>query len=162
MAPIPTEKRPLHARFDSRQQEAFLNLWRAYDRLRMLEDALFAQFDLTAQQYNALRILRSVYPQSMPTLLLGGKLVSRAPDITRLIDKLVERNWVERQRSAQSRRVIQVCITESGIALLDTLAEKVQECHLKQLGHLRRSELDALIDLLKKVRAPHEPDLNTW
>ena len=45
-------------RFDSLEQEAYLNLWRTYDRLRAEEDALFAEFDLTAQQYNALRLLR--------------------------------------------------------------------------------------------------------
>ena len=69
-------------RFDSPQQECYLNLWRTYDRLRMIEDGLFAQHDLTAQQYNALRLLRAEQPAALPTLVLAGKLVSHAPDIT--------------------------------------------------------------------------------
>ena len=69
-------------RFDSAQQEAYLNLWRTYDRLRTLEDELFQQHDLTAQQYNALRLLKAEHPAALPTLVLAGKLVSRAPYIT--------------------------------------------------------------------------------
>src|SRR5207248_11312126 len=92
----PTSSRRASRRFDSPQQEAFLNLWRTYDRLRMLEDELFGRHDLTAQQYNALRLLRAAHPQSVPTLALAGQLVSRAPDITRLLDRLYERSLIER------------------------------------------------------------------
>src|SRR5436190_5456913 len=84
--------------FDSPQQEAFLNLWRTYDRLRLLEDELFSKYHLTAQQYNTLRLLKAAHPQKVATLNLAGKLVSRAPDITRLLDKLAQRGLIERHR----------------------------------------------------------------
>src|ERR1700744_4753869 len=84
----PSTKRRAGGRFDSSQQEVYLNLWRTYDRLRILEDELFSRHDLTAQQYNALRLLRAAHPNKAPTLALAAKLVSRAPDITRLLDKL--------------------------------------------------------------------------
>src|SRR5207245_6033646 len=87
-------------RFDSPEQEVFLNLWRTYDRLRTLEDELFSRYDLTPQQYNALRLLRGEHPNTMPTLLLARRLVSRAPDITRLLDKLEQRGFIERERPA--------------------------------------------------------------
>src|SRR5688572_15281831 len=106
-------------RFDSTPQEAFLSLWRTYDRLRLLEDELFGRHDLTAQQYNALRLLRAAHPGKLPTLSLGSRLVSRAPDITRLVDKLAERGLVERERLAENRRVVHVGITPTGIELLD-------------------------------------------
>src|SRR3954452_2005138 len=89
---VPTRARQ---RFDSPQQEAFLNLWRTYDRLRLLEDELFAKSDLTAQQYNALRLLRAAHPEKVATLVLAARLVSRAPDITRLVDKLADRGLAE-------------------------------------------------------------------
>src|SRR6478735_11133973 len=92
-------------RFDSLEQEAFLNLWRTYDRLRALEDELFAQHDLTPQQYNALRLLRAVHPAGLRTLELASRLISRAPDITRLIDRLEGRGLVCRTRLADNRRV---------------------------------------------------------
>src|SRR5262245_22270781 len=77
--------------FDSPEQEAFLNLWRTYDRLRALEDDLFGRYELTGQQYNALRLLRAAHPEPVPTLALAARLISRAPDITRLLDRLEER-----------------------------------------------------------------------
>ena len=73
-------------RFDSAQQEAFLNLWRTYDRLRMLEDQLFSQHDLTAQQYNALRLLKAEHPGTLPTLVLAGGLdMTSRPELGRAV-----------------------------------------------------------------------------
>src|ERR1043166_650074 len=115
-------------RFDSPQQECYLNLWRTYDRLRMVEDHLFAHHDLTAQQYNALRLLRAEHPAGLPTLALASRLVSHAPDITRLIDRLEQRGLVARQRVAANRRVVQIATTEAGLALLKTLDQPVREC----------------------------------
>ncbi|HVU40939.1 MAG TPA: MarR family transcriptional regulator [Xanthobacteraceae bacterium] len=133
-----------------------MNLWRSYDRLKALEDALFGQYDLTAQQYNALRLLRAEHPAGLQTLTLAARLISRAPDITRLVDKLAERKLVERHRPADNRRVVQVAITRAGLALLDDLASALRECNRKQLGHLSGKKLTTLIELLREVRAPHE------
>ena len=144
-------------RFDSPQQETFLNLWRTYDRLRLREDELFGRYDLTAQQYNALRLLRAASPGKLPTLNLAARLVSRAPDITRLLDKLHDRGLIERERPADNRRVVNVGITEAGLALLAELAPHVRECHEKQLGHMKAEEMEMLVELLKKARDPHEP-----
>src|SRR3954466_13464746 len=95
-------------RYDSLEQEAYLNLWRTYDRLRAFEDELFGKHDLTAQQYNALRLLRAAPPGSMRTLELAGRLISRAPDITRLLDRLEARGLVARTRLCDNRRVVEV------------------------------------------------------
>src|SRR5689334_16876448 len=81
-------------RFDSLHQEAYLNLWRTYDRLKALEDELFAKVDLSAQQYNALRLLEASHPTTVPTLTLGTLLISRAPDMTRMLDRLEDRGLV--------------------------------------------------------------------
>ncbi|MFM7741380.1 MAG: MarR family winged helix-turn-helix transcriptional regulator, partial [Planctomycetota bacterium] len=82
--------------FDSPEQEAYLQLWRTYDRLREIEEQLFGQHQLTAQQYNALRVLQSLKGEPMPTSSLGSRLVSRAPDMTRMLDKLEDRKLVAR------------------------------------------------------------------
>lgn len=153
---------PQLRRFDSPQQEAFLNLWRTYDRLRMLEDELFSRHDLTAQQYNALRLLRASHPDPLPTLNLAGRLVSRAPDITRLLDKLEQRHLITRHRGSENRRQVNISITREGLALLDRLADEVRECHTRQLGHLKSSELKTLIELLQKSRRPHESEGSDW
>jgi DNA-binding MarR family transcriptional regulator len=149
-------------RFDSPQQEAFLSLWRTYDRLRLLEDELFAQYDLTPQQYNALRLLRSDHPTPIHTLDLAARLVSRAPDITRLLDKLENRGLIERDRPADNRRVVRIGITDAGLALLRELRHPIRECHSRQLGHLTQRELKELIALLRAARRPHEHPASTW
>jgi DNA-binding MarR family transcriptional regulator len=149
-------------RFDSPQQECYLNLWRTYDRLRTLEDELFQKHDLTGQQYNALRLLRAEHPGALPTLVLAGKLVSHAPDITRLVDRLEERKLVARQRMADNRRVVQVGITEAGLALLKSLDQPVRDCHARQLGHLTTAQLQSLVELLRTARQPHEDDESAW
>ena len=160
MPPPESDARP--QRFDSPQQEVFLNLWRTYDRLRLLEDELFGRHDLTAQQYNALRLLKAAHPEKVPTLHLAARLVSRAPDITRLLDKLHERGLIDRERPAENRRVVNVGITAAGLELLDGLTAEVRDCHTRQLGHLRPSEMRQLVDLLRNARAPHEADGSNW
>jgi DNA-binding MarR family transcriptional regulator len=149
-------------RFDSAQQEAFLNLWRTYDRLRALEDELFACFELTPQQYNALRLLHGEHPRTLRTLDLAARLVSRAPDITRLLDKLERRGLIERDRPVLNRRVVEIGITRSGLALLRELEQPIADCHARQLGHLSTKQLHDLVALLLAARAPHEPAQSTW
>jgi len=148
-------------RFDSPEQEAFLNLWRTYDRLRALEDELFTGFDLTPQLYNLLRLLKAARPEPVPTLALAERLVSRAPDVTRMLDKLEARGLVSRVRSTEDRRSVLVEVTDAGLALLARVAAPLRACHARQLGHLSADELERLTELLKAARAPHETS-ETW
>ena len=152
----------LASRFDSLQQEAYLALWRTYDRLRSLEEELFARFDLTAQQYNLLRLLASSHPDLVPTLSLVGRLVSRAPDVTRMLDHLEKRKLIVRARSDVDRRTVLVGIAKTGITRLNQIAEPLRQCHEQQLGHLSSSDLRDLVRLLRNARAPHEPPDSPW
>lgn len=149
-------------RFDSPQQEAYLNLWRTYDRLRALEDDFFAGFGLSAQQYNALRLLKAAHPEPVGTLSLAERLVSRAPDVTRMVDRLEKLGLVERSRSASDRRAVLVGVTPRGLALLDQIAGPLRACHDRQLGHLDPEQLNALVMLLHAARRPHEPGGGSW
>ncbi len=155
-------KRRAPPRFDSREQEAFLNLWRTYDRLRALEDDLFGKFELTPQQYNLLRLLKARTPERVPTLALAERLVSRAPDITRMLDKLEQRGLIVRERLAEDRRTVRVGITPAGQTLLREVATPLRECHRRQLGHLSARDLKRLTRLLRAARAPHENQVSSW
>ena len=137
-------------------------LWRTYDRLRMLEDELFRRFDITAQQYNVLRLLRGTHPKRVPTLTLASRLVSRAPDITRMLDKLAEHQFIERERLIDNRRVVEIGITQEGLALLKHLDAEVRACHQAQLGHMPDDQLQHLVSLLHVARQPHEDELSVW
>lgn len=149
-------------RFDSPAQEVYLSLWRTYDRLRAIEDELFSSLDLTAQQYNVLRLLQAAAPNVVPTLQISGKMISRAPDITRMLDKLQERGLIDRSRSEEDRRAVLIGITAKGMELLAELADKVKKTHVAQVGHLSVEEMRSLCELLARVRDPHEPDGSDW
>jgi DNA-binding MarR family transcriptional regulator len=154
---MPTSKHaPAAVRFDSLEQEVYLNLWRTYDRLKELEDEMFAGQGLTAQQYNALRLLREAAPERIPTLVLAERLISRAPDITRLLDRLEEKQLIDRVRPSGNRRTVMVGITSVGQALLNELQEPVRKCHERQLGHLSPAAMNQLVALLREARKPHE------
>jgi DNA-binding MarR family transcriptional regulator len=149
-------------RFDSPQQQVYLTLWRTYDRLRAIEEALFDRWNLTAQQYNALRLLESKHPVPIPTLQLSAKLISRSPDITRMLDKLETQGWIQRERSKEDRRAVLVGLTLKGVKLLAEIANPVKQMHVAQLGHLTVDQMRSLLELLEVVRAPHEPDGSDW
>ncbi len=141
---------------DSLEQEVFLNLWKTYDRLKAIEDEVLGKVGLSAQQYNALRCLRWAAPAAIATLDLGRQLVSRAPDITRMLDRLELRGLLKRERLPSNRRVVEVKITPAGETLLDDIHAGVLECHVRQLGHLDQKSLKQLAKLLKAARLPHE------
>jgi DNA-binding MarR family transcriptional regulator len=159
---ITSSRRSATTRFDSLEQEGFLSLWRTYDRLRALEDEFFRPYDLTPQQYNVLRLLKAQHPALLPTLDVANRLVSRAPDITRMLDKLEQRGLVTRVRSESDRRTVLVGITPVGMALLSEMHEPLRACHERQLGHLPPESLRQLIELLRQVRGPHEPQESSW
>jgi DNA-binding MarR family transcriptional regulator len=159
---IPVRSKRSAPHFDSPEQEVFLGLWRTYDRLRAFEEDLFRRFDLTPQQYNVLRLLRAAVPDPLPTLTLADRLVSRAPDITRMLDKLEQAGLVARVRPPENRRQVLVSITDTGLDLLDEIARPLRECHSRQLGHLPKSDLKQLAALLRAAREPHEPADSVW
>ena len=159
---VPDSKRTKASRFDSAEQEAYLGLWRTYDRLRELEDALFAGWDITNQQYNVLRLLEAAHPKAISTQDVLKRLVSRAPDATRVLDKLAERKWIQRERSPDDRRAYLLGITAAGLAVLQEMDEPLRACHKAQLGHLSAAQLKELAALLRSAREPHEADDSPW
>ncbi|WP_261337832.1 MarR family winged helix-turn-helix transcriptional regulator [Gimesia maris] len=148
--------------FDSKEQESFLHLWRTYDCLKVLEDSLFLQFELSPQQYNVLRLLQMYSPRTMQTMELGRRLISRCPDTSRMLDRLEKRLLVKRSRLPENRRVVEIAITKQGLALLKKMEKAVLEMHRQQLGHLSEKEHNSLIQLLKKARKPHEDSSCDW
>jgi len=109
-----------------------------------------------------LRLLKAEHPGTLPTLVLASRLVSHAPDITRMLDRLAERKLVARERMSDNRRVVQVGITAEGLALLKELEGPVRDCHEEQLGHLSAAQLRTLVDLLRACREPHEENGSPW
>ena len=140
--------------FDAPEQEASLNLARTQDHVRQHFVRLFEEHGLSGPQYNVLRILRGHGGAGLSCLEIAGQMITRMPDITRLVDRLEAVGLVERARSAEDRRVVRVHITRAGLDRLARLDGPVLELHKRLLGHLSRAELAELNRLLVKARRP--------
>ncbi len=139
-------------RIGSAEETAFLELWRSADQLsRGLVPVLKAE-DLSMTQYNVLRILRGS-PDGLPCGEIANRMITRDPDITRLLDRLEKRGLIARRREARDRRMVLTRITAEGLTLLSRLDEPVQEAHRRQMGHLGRDRLRALCELLRTARS---------
>ncbi len=145
--------------FEVPEVEAHLSLVRTSDRLQTRFLRLFREQGLTPAQYNILRILRGE-GRPMKCMEIAGRTVTEVPGITGLIDRLEKIELVQRERSQEDRREIFVAITPKGLAMLAALDEPVLQLHRALLGHLTRDELDELIRLLEKARAPLEGELS--
>jgi DNA-binding MarR family transcriptional regulator len=143
------KKRP----FESREQEAILSVLRTGDRLQICLARLFREHDLTPSQYNVLRILRGE-GQPLPILEIAARTITVVPGITGLIDRLERAGLVNRVRCETDRRVIFVALADEGTKALAVLDEPLDALHRNLLGHLAPAELEELIRLLDKVRAP--------
>jgi DNA-binding MarR family transcriptional regulator len=83
---------------------------------------------------------------------VGGRLISRDPDITRLLDRMESRGLIERARETQDRRVVRTRITAEGLRLLERLDRPMRELHRSQLRHLPAKQLRQLSNLLDRAR----------
>ena len=138
--------------FSSREQEAYLSLLRTSDALQSRVEAKLKDFGLTGTQYNALRILRGAGADGIPCSEIGERMITRDPDVTRLLDRLQKRGLVERSRGKQDRRVIYGKITGAGLKLLREMDALLEKHGREILRHVSQANLKLLIDLLEQIR----------
>ena len=143
--------------FESLEQEVFLEVLRTGNAFVQDLVDLLRPYGLTQPQYNVLRILRGAGAAGLPTGEVGERMVvSREPDVTRLLIRMEDEELVERERRADNRRFVTARITRKGLRVLKALDEPVRRMHAKQLRHMTRRELDQLASLLERAR--HESD----
>jgi len=143
---------PTKRRAGSREEAVFVDLWRTCDLLARGFAQLLKNDDLSPTQYNVLRILRGS-PEGLPCGEIANRMITRDPDVTRLLDRMEKRRLISRTRDGKDRRTVIGRITPEGLKLLARLDEPIQEMHRKQLGHLGRNRLWALTELLSAARA---------
>ena len=134
------------------EEAAFLDLLRTCDLLSRGPARVLKAEDLSTTQYNVLRILRGT-PEGLPCGEIANRMITRDPDITRLLDRLEKRGLISRWRDNTDRRLVLARITEEGLKLLARLEAPVLETHRRQLGHLGKDRLRALSELLSAARA---------
>ena len=139
-------------RFDCPEESAFLDLLRTTDLLSRPLAQVLKNEDLSPTQYNVLRILRGS-PGGLTCGEIGNRMITRDPDITRLLDRLEKRNLITRCRESKDRRMVLTRIAREGLELLARLDQPVRDTHRKLLGHVGRERLRALTGLLAVCRS---------
>lgn len=147
------KQRIKQSRFESPAHEAMLNLLVAAGHVRQQTDAACAPYDLTAAQFNVLRILRGAYPEGYPRGEIASRMVERAPDVTRLIDRLERRSLVERTRTRTDRRLSITRITKAGLDLLRHVDPRIRAISREVAGRLPARDLKELSRLCERVYA---------
>lgn len=138
--------------FQSVEQEAFLNVIKTADFLQQVAAQVLRGHQMSEAQYNVLRILRGAGDEGLKCSEIGERMVTRDPDITRLLDRIEKQGWIERNRSTTDRRVVTTRITRTGLDKLAELDEPLAESLDQALGKLGQTKLQTLIDLLEEVR----------
>ena len=147
------------------EAEVYLTLQHVADLLlRPLEETL-KPAGLSHTQYNVLRILRGAHRDAeqsgergaesggLPCGEIAARMITRDPDITRLLDRLEARGLVARSRQKKDRRVVQARITSAGIQLLKKLDKPMDAMHRKQFAHVPPAHLKQLLEHLKEIRS---------
>jgi DNA-binding MarR family transcriptional regulator len=139
-------------RTGSPEEATFLDLLRTTDMLSRGLISVLKTEELSATQYNVLRILRGA-PEGLPCGEIASRMITRDPDVTRLLDRLEKRSLISRRRETKDRRTVMAQITAEGLKLLARLDEPVRTGHRRQLGHLGRKRLQTLSELLQVARS---------
>ena len=140
--------------FKSLEEEAYLSLVRTAGQLTDELAAVLKPAGLSEVQYNVLRILRGAGAAGHACSEIGARLVTRDPDVTRLLDRLEKRGLVVRSREHSDRRVVTTRITEAGLTLLAQIDEPLHQAVQGLLGHLPRPAIAALLRTLDEARDP--------
>jgi DNA-binding MarR family transcriptional regulator len=139
--------------FPDPRQEAAIALLRTADVLRARIEAALLPHGVSPEQYNVLRILRGAPDHRLPTLEIASRMITRAPNITRLIDKLVDKKLVSRCDHDRDRRVVVVQLSSKGQSLLHGISDSVNDLDAKGLAALSKAQVQTLIEILDAVRS---------
>ena len=143
------QRRPV----DRIEVEAWLNIHRTADLLTQCLLEVLRPYELTPTQYNVLRILRGAGDDGATCKDIACRMITRDPDITRLLDRLDKRALITRSRAAGDRRFVSIHITDDGLRVLTQLDGPIIELTGRTIGHLGAQRAETLIAALEDIRA---------
>lgn len=138
--------------FTSLQEEALLNIVRTSATITDEMEELLKSRGITNTQYNVLRILRGAEPEGLCRNELRDRMLTRMPDVTRLLDRMEEAGLVARSRDNEDRRLVSTRITDAGRKMVDDLDAPVRAFHKNRFAHVSEEQLQTLVDLLTLTR----------
>ena len=139
--------------FKSVEEEAILSIARTAAVIEHSGAEALKPFNLTITQYNVLRILRGAGHEGLCRNEVGERLVTKVPDVTRLLDRMEAAGLIVRERGADDRRFVATRITDKALKLLEKIDRELPAMHARQLGHVSQKRLRELISILEEVRS---------
>ena len=138
--------------FTSLEQEALLSVVRTSAMLIDAFERMLKPYGITSTQYNVLRILRGAEPDGLCRNDLRDRMLTRMPDVTRMLDRMEDSDLIDRARETSDRRMVMTRITAKGRRLLDDLEGEVAQEHERVFARLTKEQMRALIAHLATVR----------
>lgn len=135
-------------KFNDEYHKAFVGVYYLYSIIDYMQQKVFKEYDITPQQYNALRILRGQHPRPATVGLIKERMIDRNSDASRIVERLRKAGYVERVTCENDRRAVDVIITDKGLQLLkrmDGVVAEIQE-PLKKLDKDEIQQFTGLID----------------
>lgn len=145
------QERLRQPQFASQTQEAVLAVLVASARLREQVEAVAAEAGITGQQFNVLRILRGARPEGLPRCDIAKRTIERAPDLTRIVDRLVREGLVERMTSEADGRLSVARITRKGLAVLERVDPAIEAMHRAVHGRIGERDARTLIRICERL-----------
>jgi DNA-binding MarR family transcriptional regulator len=138
----------VNSKFKDNKTKALINILYTANWITAKQNTFFAEFGISPQQYNILRILRGANkPLSMQ--IVKDRMIERAPNATRLTDKLCAKELIERIPSKNDRRVVNIQITRKGLELLEEISDGFNEDWMEAITEDEAAQLSDLLDKLR-------------
>ncbi len=138
----------INSKFKNPKIKALINIKYTANWINSQENEFFRHYGISPQQFNILRILRGA-GEAIKVQTIKDRMIERAPNATRLMDKLCDKDLIERVRCEHDRRVVYIDITKGGLKLLEEIDQNIR---LDFLDKLSTEEATTLSDLLDKIR----------
>lgn len=145
----------LKSTFKSDHHKLIVNLHLTFVRLTESFQTLMKEHNLTSTQYNVLRILRGQKQVPASIGLIKERMIERNSDVSRVIDRLLKKNLIERKENKQDRRQRDIIINQKGLDLLDAI-EVSEDDFIESFDHITQEEVKLMNDLLDKMRSKTE------
>lgn len=148
------EKAILQERFSSEQEKLMINIMFTSNFINLQTSRIFKSFNISAQQYNVLRILRGQKGNPISLKEIEIRMLDKSSNVSRLIDKLMWKDLVDRAVSKQDRRRIALKITSNGLTLLqeiDPLMTSFQDKFKDLVSYDDAKKVNDVLDCLREI-----------
>lgn len=139
------------SKFENVFQQALVNLTYTYFWSSQKVKDMLNVYDITQQQYNVLRILRGQHPSPSTINLIKSRILDKMSDTSRIVDRLIQKEFVEKTTNVHDKRAVDIIITSKGLALLRKMDKEV-DFSTFLVNNLTEEEAEQLNVLLDKMR----------